>query len=75
MNEPVYLMSCKAPNVATLKAIANDSIGYLSETYMKIPLVDVDALATHNTAILVILGIGKSCLSFELIKGRVTARI
>ena len=43
-------------------------IGVLPETNLQITIKDVDALVTHNTAILGILGIGKSCLTFELIK-------
>ena len=35
---------------------------------MKIQIKDINALVTHNTAILGILGVGKSCLTFELIK-------
>ena len=44
------------------------SVGKLPETELEIILKDVDSLITHNTAILGILGIGKSCLTFELIK-------
>lgn len=44
------------------------SIGVLPETNFQIILKDPDALVTHNTAILGILGIGKSCLTFELIQ-------
>jgi len=44
------------------------SIGKLPETKLEIILKDVNSLVTHNTAILGILGIGKSCLTFELIK-------
>lgn len=43
-------------------------IGVLPETCLQIVLKDADSLVTHNTAILGILGIGKSCLTFELIK-------
>ena len=75
MNEPVYLMSCSNPSRAALKAIAEDSVGFLPGTDMKIPFADINALVTHNTAILGILGIGKSCLSFELIKRMATAGI
>ncbi len=75
MNEPVYLMNCSSPTNDKLESIANDSIGFLPGTDMRIPLVDINALVTHNTAILGILGIGKSCLSFELIKRMVDANI
>jgi len=44
------------------------AVGRLPETELEILLKDFDSLITHNTAILGILGIGKSCLSFELIK-------
>lgn len=44
------------------------AIGTLPETELEIVLKDIDSLVTHNTAILGILGIGKSCLTFELIK-------
>ena len=46
----------------------NLAIGRLPGTKLEIVLKDTDALVTHNTAILGILGIGKSCLTFELIK-------
>lgn len=42
------------------------SIGKLPGTELEIIVKDVDALVTHNTAILGILGVGKSCLTFEL---------
>ena len=45
----------------------NLSIGKLPETELEIILKDIDSLITHNTAILGVLGIGKSCLTFELI--------
>ncbi len=44
------------------------AIGVLPETTLEIVIKDPDALVTHNTAILGILGIGKSCLSYELIQ-------
>lgn len=48
--------------------IAQTAIGRLPETDLEVRLKDLDAIVTHNTAILGILGIGKSCLAFELIK-------
>lgn len=53
------------------KEIARDSIGRLPNTDYEIPVGDIHSIVTHNTAILGILGIGKSCLAYELIK-RVT---
>jgi len=47
---------------------ASDYIGKLPSTNMGIPIKEYDNLVTHNTAILGILGIGKSCLTFELIQ-------
>ncbi|OQA93724.1 MAG: AAA-like domain protein [Microgenomates group bacterium ADurb.Bin219] len=58
---------------AKIKSIAKTSIGRLPDTDLEIPLKDIDAIVTHNTAILGILGIGKSCLSYELIQ-RVTEK-
>lgn len=51
-----------------IKEIAQDSVGRLPDTDLEIAIKDINALVTHNTAILGILGIGKSCLSYELIK-------
>lgn len=51
-----------------LQEIAENSIGFLPNTDYEIPIKDIDALVTHNTAILGILGIGKSCLAYELLK-------
>ncbi|MCR5430430.1 MAG: DUF87 domain-containing protein [Eubacterium sp.] len=64
--EPVYL--CEINSDTNLKEIAETSIGRLPKSDMKITIKDIDALVTHNTAILGILGVGKSCLTFELIK-------
>lgn len=43
-------------------------IGKLPNTNYGFPIKEPDTLVTHNTAILGILGIGKSCLTFELIQ-------
>jgi len=51
-----------------IKEMSKTSIGHLPDTDMEIPIRDIDAIVTHNTAILGILGIGKSCLAYELIK-------
>lgn len=45
-----------------------DSIGLLPNTELSVPLHAPGDLVTHNTAILGILGIGKSSLTFELIQ-------
>lgn len=51
---------------------SNLFIGKLPNTNYGIPLKNLNELVTHNTAILGILGIGKSCLTFELIQKLVT---
>ena len=43
-------------------------IGTLPNTSYEIPIKELNSLVTHNTAILGILGIGKSRLTFELIQ-------
>lgn len=58
-----------------IKEIANNSIGRLPGTDLEIPIKDMNSIVTHNTAILGILGIGKSCLSYELIKKITDANI
>lgn len=63
--EKVYLLNTDIK--PDLKEIANSSIGVLPSTDMKIKIKDPNNLVTHNTAILGILGVGKSCLTFELI--------
>lgn len=59
---PVFFDDTKSSTVNPL------SIGNLPETNLGIIMKDIESLITHNTAILGILGIGKSCLTFELIK-------
>lgn len=55
--------------------IARDAVGRLPDTDLELPIKDLDSIVTHNTAILGILGIGKSCLAFELIKKIVAAGV
>ncbi len=71
MYSPLFFTDSIEPSADKLRAMASDSIGHLPNTDLEIPLRDINAIVTHNTAILGILGIGKSCLSYELIK-RVT---
>lgn len=47
---------------------AEKFIGKLPNTNYGFPIKEPETLVTHNTAILGILGIGKSCLTFELIQ-------
>ena len=65
INEKVYLID-ENENV-DLKEIANTAIGRLPNSDMKIRISDINKLVTHNAAVLGILGVGKSCLTFELI--------
>ena len=45
-----------------------ESIGHFPSTAYSVGLKNVHELVTHNTAILGILGVGKSMLSIELIE-------
>ncbi|MCE5189415.1 MAG: DUF87 domain-containing protein [Eubacteriales bacterium] len=71
--EPVFLLNSNTPNVDELRSIANSSIGCLPQTKYQVKINNIDELITHNTAILGILGVGKSCLAFELIQKVVRA--
>lgn len=62
---PVYICNYKEIDDCEM---AEQCIGKLPNTDMGIPILDINSLVTHNTAILGILGIGKSCLAFELIE-------
>lgn len=60
---PVFLLDDSMDNYDYSKFI-----GKLPDTNLGIPITDYNALVTHNTAILGILGVGKSKLTFELLK-------
>lgn len=60
---PIFLLAPKEIKYDTEKFI-----GKLPDTNYGIPINNIHELVTHNTAILGILGIGKSCLTFELIQ-------
>jgi len=62
MNEPVKLLEIVEPNPDP------EAIGYFPKTDYRVSLADINALVTHNTAILGILGVGKTRLAFELIE-------
>lgn len=66
--EPVFGFSNGEISNEQLQNIADNSIGRLPGTAFSIPIKDYNSLVTHNTAILGILGIGKSRLTFEIIK-------
>lgn len=63
MYSPVYVAEQITGN-----QIADSTIGVLPNSNYQIQLSNINQLVTYNTAILGILGIGKSCLAFELIK-------
>lgn len=65
---PLFFAFSGEVSAERIKEIAQNAIGRLPDTHLEIPIKDIDALVTHNTAILGILGIGKSCLTFELLK-------
>jgi uncharacterized protein len=65
---PVFLLESSTVSDSELKDIAETSVGRLPETTKRLPIFDLDGLITHNTAILGVLGVGKSCLAFELIQ-------
>ncbi|MFW6017145.1 MAG: ATP-binding protein [bacterium] len=65
---PLFFAHSKDLIEDKIKDIALHSIGRLPQTDLDIPLKDINSIVTHNTAILGILGIGKSCLAYELIQ-------
>ena len=60
---PIFLLEA-----SQIKYDVNEFIGKLPNTNYGIPIKNPHELVTHNTAILGILGIGKSCLTFELLQ-------
>lgn len=64
---PIYYSTTDEMNADRLSTIAKSSIGRLPNSDFELPIKDYNSLVTHNTAIIGILGIGKSCLSYELI--------
>ena len=68
MYSPVFAFKNESLTEEQLSEMANNSIGRLPKTAFEIPIKDHHSLVTHNTAILGILGIGKSRLTFELLK-------
>lgn len=60
---PIFLL-----DPLQLEYNASQFIGKLPNTNYGIPIKNPHELVTHNTAILGILGIGKSCLTFEILQ-------
>jgi hypothetical protein len=66
--EPVFRAETEGSRDQIQDPALHHSIGHLPHTAYDVPLRDAKALVTHNTAILGILGVGKSCLAMELIQ-------
>ncbi len=66
-SEPVFLYPAVQLSDDQLKVIAKTAVGFFPQTDFSIPLQSINELITHNTAILGILGVGKSCLALEII--------
>jgi uncharacterized protein len=62
LNTPVFLKKASEPSKSP------DSIGHFPKTEYTVQLKNIHELVTHNTAILGILGVGKSMLSIELVE-------
>lgn len=69
LNTPVFLKTEKA---ATPSAVA---VGHFPKTDYSVGIKNINELVTHNTAILGILGIGKSMLGVELLERMMAAGI
>lgn len=63
-----YAPTSGVKNPHRRREMAQSSIGHLPDTDLEVPIKDIHSIVTHNTAILGILGVGKSCLAYELIK-------
>ncbi|MEN8129175.1 MAG: DUF87 domain-containing protein [Pseudomonadota bacterium] len=62
INEPVYLESKSGYQIQV------DSVGHFPQSNYQTKISNIHELVTHNTAILGILGVGKSMLAIELIE-------
>ncbi|MGE3667316.1 MAG: ATP-binding protein, partial [Steroidobacteraceae bacterium] len=62
INAPVYLEKTADYQIEP------ESIGHFPGTNLHVRIKSVVDLVTHNTAILGILGVGKSCLAFEIVE-------
>lgn len=62
LNSPVFLEEAP-PELPDA-----DAIGYFPESNFAVKIRDLDSLVTHNTAVLGVLGVGKSTLAFVLIE-------
>lgn len=62
INEPVYLESKRDYQIQV------DSVGHFPQSNYQTKISNIHELVTHNTAILGILGVGKSMLAIELVE-------
>ena len=69
LNTPVFLKSEESFRYSV------DAIGHFPKSNYTVGIKNIHELVTHNTAILGILGIGKSMLSIELVERIITAGI
>ena len=69
INTPVFLRGVED------YVVNNNAIGHLPSTGFEVRVKNFDELVTHNTAILGILGVGKSMLAIELVERIITAKI
>lgn len=68
-NAPVFLVDTAAVTPS------RDAVGHFPGTDYPVAIDDVDSLVTHNTAILGILGIGKTYLAIELVERMIASGI
>lgn len=68
-NAPVFLVN------AASSTMTRERVGHFPGTDYNVSITDLNALVTHNTAILGILGAGKSYLALELVERMIAARI
>ncbi len=68
-NAPVFLKS-----TADFQATSN-AVGHFPGTNYPVSVKSIDELVTHNTAILGILGVGKSMLAIELVERMIAAGV
>jgi hypothetical protein len=70
INAPIYLIGEKEEG-----GFKVESVGTFPKTNFQIAIKNINELVTHNTAILGILGVGKSMLSVELVERMLTSNI
>ena len=69
INEPVYL-----ENISDYQ-IQVDSVGHFPHSNYQAKISNINEMVTHNTAILGILGVGKSMLAIELVERMIASGI